>query len=76
MSKRLVGGIIGCKDETSLLFLTFSVLVANTGKHTLHGDQSRSRSAEQGKITKKKVSQRTSPPPPRCSFGENKIKIP
>ena len=32
-----------------LLFLTFSVLVANPKKTTSHGDQSRSWSAEQGK---------------------------
>ena len=32
-----------------LLFLTFSVLVANPKKTTLHGGQSRSWSAEQGK---------------------------
>ena len=31
------------------LFLTFSVLVANPKKTTLHGGQSRSWSAEQGK---------------------------
>ena len=57
-----------------LLFLTFSALVANPKKTTLHGGQSRSWSAEQGK--KEKVWQRTPPPPPpaRCSFGE-KIKI-
>ena len=32
-----------------LLFLTFSALVANPKKTTLHGGQSRSWSAEQGK---------------------------
>ena len=53
-----------------LLFLTSSALVANPKKTTLHGGQSRSWSAEQGK--KQKVSQ--PPPPPRCSFGENKNK--
>ena len=63
-----------------LLFLTFSALVANPKKTTLHGGQSRSWSAEQGKKEKEKVWQRTPPPPPpaRCSFGEkiksNKIK--
>ena len=59
-----------------LLFLTFSALVANPNKTTLHGGQSRSWSAEQGKKEKEKVWQRTPPPPPppaRCSFGE-KIK--
>ena len=44
-------------------------------KTTLHGGQSRSWSAEQGK--KKNVRQRPPPPPPpsraRCSFGENRI---
>ena len=38
--------------EKSLLFLTFSVLVANPGKTFLHGGQSRSWSAEQGKDNK------------------------
>ena len=37
-----------------LLFLTFSALVAKPKKTTLHGGQSRSWSAEQGKIGKKK----------------------
>ena len=57
-----------------LLFLTFSALVANPKQTTLHGGQSRSWSAEQGKKEKEKVWQRTSPPPPpaRCSFGEKK----
>ena len=53
-----------------LLFLTFSAFVANSKKSTLHGGQSRSWSAGQGK--KKKVWQRPPPaPPPRCSFEEN-----
>ena len=47
-----------------LLFLTFSALVANPKKTTLHGGQSRSWSAEQGKKEKEKVWQRTPPPPP------------
>ena len=52
-----------------LLFLTFSALVANPKKTTLHGGQSRSWSSEQGKKEKEKVWQRTPPPPPaRCSF--------
>ena len=38
-----------------LLFLTFSALVANPKKTTLHGGQSRSWSVEQGKKEKKKV---------------------
>ena len=51
-----------------LLFLTFSALVANPKKTTVHGGQSRSWSAEQENKTKN-----GSPPPPlRCSFGENK----
>ena len=37
-----------------LLFLTFSALVANPKKTTLHGGQSRSWSAEQGKKRKRK----------------------
>ena len=58
-----------------LLFLTFSALVANPKKNTLHGGQSRSWSAEQGKKEKEKVWQRPPPrppPPARCSFGEKK----
>ena len=42
------------KSERTLLFLTFSVLVANPKKTTLHGGQSRSWSAEQGKENKRK----------------------
>ena len=63
------------QSKKLLLFLTFSALVANPKKTTLHGGQSRSWSAEQGKKEKEKVWQRTPPPPPpaRCSFGE-KIK--
>ena len=57
-----------------LLFLTFSALVANPKKTTLHGGQSRSWSAEQGKKEKEKVWQRTPPPPrARCSFGEKRM---
>ena len=41
-------------------------------RNTLHGDQSRSWSASQGKENKKRKSGSTpAPPPPRCSFGEN-----
>ena len=47
-----------------LLFLTFSALVANPKKTTLHGGQSRSWSAEQGKKRKKKFG--SAPPPPRA----------
>ena len=59
--------------ELLLLFLTFSALVANPKKTTLHGGQSRSWSAEQGKKEKEKVWQRP-PPPARCSFGVKKKK--
>ena len=56
-----------------LLFLTFSALVANPKKTTLHGGQSRSWSAEQGKNEKEKVWQRTLPPPPlRAARSEKK----
>ena len=42
-------------------------------KTTLHGGQSRSWSAEQGKENKRKKSGSIPPPhPPHCSFGENK----
>ena len=60
-----------------LLFLTFSVLlVANPKKTTLHGGQSRSWSAEQGKENKKKVWQHTPPLTPHIARSEkiNKIK--
>ena len=66
----------GCLRMLFLLlfsFLTFSVMVANPKKTTLHGGQSRSWSAEQGKKIFEKKS--GSAPLPRCSFGENKIKI-
>ena len=57
----------------TLLFLTFSVLVANPKKTTLHGAQSRSWSAEQGKENKRKsLAAYPAPHPPHCSFGENK----
>ena len=53
----------GIKDMLELLllllFLTFSALVANPKKTTLHGGQSRLWSAEQGKKEKEKVWQRT-----------------
>ena len=55
-----------------LLFLTFSALVANPKKTTLHGGQSRSWSAEQGKKVKIKVWQR--PPPPRALLVRRKKK--
>ena len=63
-------------DLFMLLFLTFSVLVANPKKlpGTLHGGQPRSWSAEQGKENKIKSLAAYPPPPhpPHCSFGENK----
>ena len=43
------------KEKSELLFLTISALVANPKKTTLHGGQSRSWSADQGKNRKKKV---------------------
>ena len=51
-----------------LLFLTFSALVANPKKTTLHGGQSRSWSAEQEK--KKKSLAALPPPPPRAARSE------
>ena len=56
-----------------LLFLTFSALVANPKKTTLHGGQSRSWSAEQGKKEKEKVWQRIPPPPPPRAARSEKI---
>ena len=55
-----------------LLFPTFSALVANPKKTTLHGGQSRSRSAEQGKENKIK-SLAAAPPRARAARSE-KIK--
>ena len=54
-----------------LLFLTFSVLVANPKKllYTV-ANPARGLSSEN-----KKESGSAPPPPPRCSFGQNKIKI-
>ena len=118
MSKRLIGGIKGCKYKTSLwhlngfpdgitllgqqynvrekptvilynnnnnttlltdhgatmllllLFLTFSVCIGcQPEKTTLHGGQSRSWSAEQGKENKRKSLAAYPPHPPHCSFG-------
>ena len=56
-----------------LLFLTFSALVANPKKTTLHGGQSRSWSAEQGKKEKKK-SGSAPPPAPRALLVRRKNK--
>ena len=56
-----------------LLFLTFSVLVANPKKTTLHGGQSRSWSAEQGKENKRKslaAYPPSLPPPPHTARSE------
>ena len=55
-----------------LLFLTFSALAANPKKTTLHGGQSRSWSAEQGKKKKKKCGSPS--PPPRAACSEKKKK--
>ena len=55
-----------------LLFLTFSALVANPKKATLHGGQSRSWSAELGKKEKRKSL--AAPPPPQRPARSEKIK--
>ena len=53
-----------------LLFLIFNILVAKQAvRTTLHGGQSRSWSAEQGKENKKRMSGSTPPLPPCCSDG-------
>ena len=65
--------VINISVQLLLLFLTFSALVANPKKTTLHGGQSRSWSAEQGKKEKEKVWQRT-PPPPRALLVRRKNK--
>ena len=44
--------VVTLGQQLLLLFLTFSALVANPKKTTLHGGQSRSWSAEQGKEEK------------------------
>ena len=73
MSKRL-GGIIGCE---MLLFLTFSVLVANPKKllYTLTNPARGLLNREMGTKEKKKSGSALPPHHRRCSFGENKIKI-
>ena len=62
-----------------LLFLTFSVLVANPRKTTLHGGQSRSWSAERGKENKIKSLAAYLPPLPTPHIARSeknkKIKI-
>ena len=50
-------------------FLTFSALVANPKKTTLHGGQSRSWSAEQGKKKKKSLAAPLPPPPRRKNIS-------
>ena len=67
--------IVVCVLLLLLLFLTFSALVANPKKTTLHGGQSRSWSAEQGKKGKEKVWQRTPPPSPRALLVRRKNKL-
>ena len=57
-----------------LLFLTFSALVANPKKTTLHGGQSRSWSAEQGKKKKKSGSALPPLPPPRARAARSNKK--
>ena len=58
-----------------VVVLTFNVLVANPKKTTLHGGQSRSWSAEQGKESKRQSLAAYPPPyPPHCLFGEKKKK--
>ena len=56
-----------------LLFLTFSVLVASPKKTTLHGGQSRSWSAEQGKENKRKSLAAYPPPPTPHTARSEKI---
>ena len=56
-----------------LLFLTFSALVADPKKNTLHGGQSRSWSAQQGK-KKKNVWQPPPPPPSRTLLDRRTLK--
>ena len=79
ISKRL-GGIKCCKFKTSSWPVVVVVVVSHIQrigcqpeKTTLHGGQSRSWSAEQGKENKRK-SLAAYPPrhPPHCSFGEKK----
>ena len=53
---------LGPQYNVGVLFLTFSALVANPKKNTLHGGQSRSWSAEQGEKEQGKVWQRPTPP--------------
>ena len=50
-----------------LLFITFSVSVANPKKTTLHGGQSRSWSAEQGNENKRRSLAAYPPPPPHTA---------
>ena len=81
MAKRL-GGIIGCKYQTSSWHLNgfppflkkmvvshIQRIGCQPEKTTLHGGQSRSWSSEQGKEDKRKS---LAAYPPHCSFGEIK----
>ena len=65
------------KTIAQLLFVVVVSHIQRIGcqpeKTTLHGGQSRSWSAEQGKENKRKsLAAYPPPPPPHCSFGENK----
>ena len=68
---------VGMKLLLLVLFLTFSVLVANPKKTTLHGGQSRSWSAEQEKENKRKSLAAHHPPllpTPHTARSERKKK--
>ena len=59
----LLISVQGHQNHNLSLFLTFSVLVVNSKKNTLHGGQFRSWSAEQGKENKRKRLAAYPPPP-------------
>ena len=61
--------------EFLLLFLTFSVLVAIPKKKLLYTVANPARGLPNRGKKKKKKKSGSAPAPPRCSFGENKIKI-
>ena len=71
MSKRL-GGIKGCKYKTSSWHLNNQRIGCQPEKTTLHGGQSRSWSAEQGKENKRK-SLAAYPPPTSHTARSEKI---